>query len=431
MKMYFNPAATSAILALVAVSSGLTGCAAPTPKSGVSSAPKAESVESRPRSEAPPQNGGRYYKDDGPGAKQPENLDQVPDAQPKPEPLHRYANDAYRIMGVTYTPDASGKPFKETGTASWYGRRYHDKPTASGEPYNMYAMTAAHRTLPVPSYAKVTHLGNGRSVVVRINDRGPFHSDRIIDLSYTAAYKLGLLNGPGEVSVELIPTHQAEPSPLAEPIRLYKATQAEPIQTTALSAPPPVAPEAVQPQLGEGVWLQLGAFGRKESAEALVARVKTLGADVPGVAQRETQGLFKVQAGPYASTAEAERVAARMQSELGLRAYKVGAPVAAPVAAPAAAAPSSATTQISTQAVTVGSASQPGIYLQVAAVSKPEAAEAMLARLQGQSLPGLHRFTAGSLTRVQVGPFSSADQAEAAAGALEKLLGFKPFRVVK
>jgi rare lipoprotein A len=148
---------------------------------------------------------GGYYKDDGPGGRPPVDLDRVADARPKAEPLHRGANNPYAALGKKYTPYRSLKPHRERGLASWYGRRFHGKPTASGERYDMYAMTAAHTILPIPSYARVTHLGTGRSVIVRINDRGPFRTDRIIDLSYAAAHRLGYVQaGSARVEVEAI-----------------------------------------------------------------------------------------------------------------------------------------------------------------------------------------------------------------------------------
>jgi rare lipoprotein A len=173
----------------------LAGCAsAPEP----APSPPAEPAKPEPRR-------GAYYKDDGPGANPPANLDKVADAVPKAEPLHRYANRPYQRLGKDYVPLTSVGPFRQTGVASWYGRRYHGAATSSGETYDMYAMTAAHPILPIPSYARVTSLANGRSVVVRINDRGPFLSDRIIDLSYVAAWKLGIVDaGSGPVVVEAI-----------------------------------------------------------------------------------------------------------------------------------------------------------------------------------------------------------------------------------
>jgi rare lipoprotein A len=146
---------------------------------------------------------GGYYKDDGPGAQQPSAS--TPDAVPRLEPLHRFANRPYEVFGRSYVPHASLKAFRQQGLASWYGKRFHGSKTSSGEVYDMYRMTAAHPTLAIPSYARVTNLANGRSVVVRINDRGPFHGGRIIDLSYAAATKLGYVQaGSARVEVEAI-----------------------------------------------------------------------------------------------------------------------------------------------------------------------------------------------------------------------------------
>ena len=166
-----------------------------------SSAPPAP--EPSQPSEAPRKGG--YYKDDGPHAKPPANLDSIPDARPRAEPLHKFANRPYEVFGKKYVPLASLQPFKQRGMASWYGKKFHGQKTSSGELYDMYAMTAAHPTLPIPSYARVTNLANRKSVVVRINDRGPFHGERIIDLSYAAAHRLGFVQrGSAEVEVESI-----------------------------------------------------------------------------------------------------------------------------------------------------------------------------------------------------------------------------------
>ena len=145
---------------------------------------------------------GGYYKDDGPHENPPANLDRVADAVPKSEPLHKFANRPYTALGKEYVPMTALQPFKQRGVASWYGKRYHGQKTSSGEVYDMYQMTAAHPTLPIPSYARVTNIKNGKSVVVRINDRGPFRATRIIDLSYVAAHKLGYIQA-GEATVEV------------------------------------------------------------------------------------------------------------------------------------------------------------------------------------------------------------------------------------
>ena len=139
---------------------------------------------------------------DGPGLSPPPNLDRIADAEPHIEPLRVGGpNKPYEVAGVLYIPLTRDLPLRESGGASWYGRKFHGRPTASGELYDMYAMTAAHKTMPIPSYATVRNPANGRSVIVRINDRGPFVEGRVIDLSYTAALKLGVLGGVAPVEV--------------------------------------------------------------------------------------------------------------------------------------------------------------------------------------------------------------------------------------
>jgi rare lipoprotein A len=261
-----------------------------------------------PGTETPRKPGG-YYLDDGPHANPPANLDQVPDAQPKLEPIRSANTRPYNALGKTYVPMTELGAYRATGLASWYGKRYHGKATASGEVYDMYAMTAAHPTLPIPSYARVTCLATERTVVVRINDRGPFHSDRLIDLSYVAAYKLGLLaNGSAVVVVEsILPDSAAatvaatqRPSPVA-PARDTPASTSAPIDRP-------------------GLYLQLGAFSMRENAASLLARLQAeLGwlADLTGIYQ--TGDVYRVQAGPYANREEALQAAARIEQALDLK----------------------------------------------------------------------------------------------------------------
>jgi rare lipoprotein A len=155
-------------------------------------------------SATPDRRSGGYYKDDGPPDRVP-NLAAIPDAVPRHEPLHRWANRPYEALGKRYVPLTRVGSFEQRGTASWYGKRFHGKPTSSGEAYDMYRMSAAHPILPIPSYARVTNLANGRKVVVRINDRGPFHAGRVIDLSYAAAHRLGYIAaGSARVLVEQV-----------------------------------------------------------------------------------------------------------------------------------------------------------------------------------------------------------------------------------
>src|SRR6185295_11437638 len=168
--------------------------------SGCGSAPRRDTTVASKT--PPPARSGGYYLDDGPGANPPADIDSIPDAVPRFEPVRSATSRPYVVMGRTYTPMTTLQPYKGRGIASWYGRRYHGKQTSSGEIYDMYGMSAAHTVLPIPSYARVTNLANGKSVVVRVNDRGPFVEGRIIDLSYTAAHRIGVLAG-GAAMVEV------------------------------------------------------------------------------------------------------------------------------------------------------------------------------------------------------------------------------------
>ena len=195
-----------------------------------------------------PKRSGGFYQGDGPPAQVPADIMATPDAVPRIEPFHPYANRPYTALGRNYTPLADDRPLVQRGQASWYGRQFHGNRTASGEIYDMYAMTAAHPTMPLPSYARVTHLRNGASVVVRVNDRGPFKDGRVIDLSYAAAARLGILGtGIGEVEVARI-THA---------------------EIAAVGTAPAL------PQEPGGRWsVQLGAFSAADRAQTLLARVQ-------------------------------------------------------------------------------------------------------------------------------------------------------------
>ena len=176
----------------------VAGCAAPAKREAPAEPAKREAPGEPPKR-------GAYYKDDGPGESPPPNLAAIPDAEPKAEPLHRFANRPYQVFGKDYVPMDAIRPFRQRGVASWYGKRFHGGATSSGERYDMYAMSAAHPTLPVPSYARVTNVSTGRSVVVRINDRFPSHKGRVIDLSRGAARQIGLIGpGTGVVRMEVV-----------------------------------------------------------------------------------------------------------------------------------------------------------------------------------------------------------------------------------
>ena len=269
---------------------------------------------SAPRSPGPATGGGGggYYLDDGPGSNPPSNLDAIPDAVPRAEPLIRAANRPYSVFGRDYTPMTALAPYKARGVASWYGRRYHGRRTSIGEVYDMYAMSAAHPTLPLPSYARVTNLANGRSVVVRVNDRGPFLNDRLIDLSYAAAHRLDYIGrGSAMVEVELLVPGQvaAAPAPAAP-----ERTRLEPAPPQA-PAPDP-APLATEVD-ATGVYLQLGAFGSRENADLFRERVATQLAWIAAALRIESRdGLHRVRAGPYSDRVEALAVSAHIREAL-------------------------------------------------------------------------------------------------------------------
>ena len=310
--------AQAAVAALVASLAASCATVTPTPAPGAAPAPAAPSTSSR------------YYSDDGPPDRVPSGLDAIPDAVPRAEPLHRFANRPYVIMGREYVPATALGPYRERGMASWYGKKFHGQRTSIGEVYDMFAMTAAHPTLPLPSYARVTSVANGRSVVVRVNDRGPFLHGRIVDLSYAAAHRLGIAErGSGEVVVEsLLPggaTFAAAPAfgepvtsagTVTAPLASAPVVVAAPVPTAA-GAPNPSEP-AVQPAAG-GFVVQLGAFASEPNANNFLAHVQgqLASADVaPRV--RQAGGLFRVYVGPYPSRDDARRTAERLASAFGL-----------------------------------------------------------------------------------------------------------------
>lgn len=289
---------------------------------------------------------GGTYTDDAPDGVPPVDLDRVADATPQPEPLHPSANEPYTVFGRAYEPMTVFAPYRRQGTASWYGRKFHGQRTTSGEVYDMYGMTAAHPTLPIPSFARITNLENRRSVVVRINDRGPFASGRIMDLSYAAAHRLGFASsGSAQVEVEsLLPqtptmtaTAAASPAPalpsaVAAPPREPEPTAMvrlvpTPTLTVSPQTPPPAEPAAPEPEQAlpvsserSGIFLQLGAFSVRANAESfrsrLANRIEAIGAPL-GVEQREK--LFRVQLGPFRDRAEASDAARQVRELLELR----------------------------------------------------------------------------------------------------------------
>lgn len=284
---------------------------------------------------------GGYYQDDGPGDSPPPNLWQTPDAEPKLEPLSKAASRPYAVFGKTYTPITDERAFRQRGVGSWYGKKFHGLKTSSGERYDMYKMTAAHPVLPIPSYARVTSLETGKSVVVRVNDRGPFHSSRIVDLSYTAALKLGLLGkGSHEVEIErILPeeiarmqrtprttpgTGDASPVQLAQTaIPQTPLAQTAIAQTQAVRLPParataPTTATAPEPagtsdQIGQ-LALNLARSDTLASLSAGTGPAGTASAVMPGLAD-VGKGGFYLQLGAYSQSGNAEAVRAKISGK--------------------------------------------------------------------------------------------------------------------
>ena len=314
---------------------------------------------------------------DGAESNPPSDLARVPDAEPKLETIRSGGpNKPYEVLGQNYVPITQDKPFTERGLASWYGRKFHGRRTASGEVYNMYAMSAAHPTLPIPSYARIRNPANGREVVVRINDRGPFHPGRIVDLSYTAALKLDLLRGVAPVELMRITfddirtgawrrdTSDASPRIAAMPDAtrdagdgggngnssstaarsvavpaasvVAVASSPAPEAPAASSVAPDAAPAASGPSAApapvadapaarayttpaRGFWVQLGAFRQREGAESFQQRViAELDWLSPLLAVFSDSAMFRLQAGPYPSRNDARAAAERIRDGLQL-----------------------------------------------------------------------------------------------------------------
>jgi rare lipoprotein A len=277
----------------------------------------------------PPAGSGRggYYQDDGPGDNPPAGLLDVPDAVVKNEPyLKGGANKQYVVFGQTYTPLINDEPFTQRGVASWYGVKFNGARTSSGEAYDMYKMTAAHPTLPIPSYARVTSLESGKSVIVRINDRGPFHSDRIIDLSYTAALKLGLLTkGSHQVQVErLFPNDPMRVATVRREATSRKQAEPAPADIAALMlddrADGQVATQVpLKAQAKSGFYLQLGSYSRLGSAEEMSAKLVQSGRAADSMQVVAAGAVNRLLRGPFETRAAAQQALRDLPAELGLK----------------------------------------------------------------------------------------------------------------
>lgn len=259
----------------------------------------------------PAPQGGGYYLDDGPGDLRPANLDELPSAVPQLEPIAIRNTRPYTVMGQSFTPQTSlEEPYSQKGRASWYGKKFHGAKTANGEIYDMHQMTAAHPTLPLPSYAKVTNLANGKSVIVRVNDRGPFLRGRIIDLSYAAAFQLDYIKqGSAEVLVEKM-TPDAIAQYHAEKNRSNLAKNGVQVEQVALDNASALVPVHRVP-----LYLQIGAFGNKSNAEALVTQVSSSHEAFGKASQILSEsGVHRVLVGPFSSIDQANEAAIELSA---------------------------------------------------------------------------------------------------------------------
>lgn len=231
---------------------------------------------------------GGYYENDGPPDKQ-VDLSGIPDAVPRKEPLSKTGNKPYEVFGKRYVPMTSAEGFYQKGVASWYGKQFHGRRTSSGEPYDMYAMTAAHTVLPLPTYARVTNVANGKSVIVKVNDRGPFKSSRVMDLSYAAAWRLDMVRS-GTALVEIT--------------AIGENTRAAAQQS------------GVVEQVRSGLYIQIGAFANPDAARQLQQRLNRDGyrdASV-GKAVSADKQLHRVRLGPLESREQGDALLASLHA---------------------------------------------------------------------------------------------------------------------
>lgn len=259
--------------------------------------------------------GGGYYQNDGPGGVTVLSAEQLKDAVPRVDPLLSGPNKPYKVNGKNYAPDTREISYKKRGHASWYGKQFHGRKTSSGEVYDMYGMTAAHTTLPIPCYVRVTNVANKKTVIVRVNDRGPFHSSRIIDLSYAAAYKLGYINqGTAEVIVERI-----------MPDDIRSGTVASMDSTPSTSGSPGSASNQSSDtgrwdaqKISDGYYLQVAAFSSYSRAQSVLDDLTQSVDGIDTIVEIQSDGGYhRIFVGPFGQEYNARQVARKIKAHIG------------------------------------------------------------------------------------------------------------------
>lgn len=296
------------LAAALACAAFLAGCGTPLPRLSPFPAPPVPKRKPTAVPELPAAGSGRggYYMDDGPGDNPPDGLHEVPDAEVRDEPILSRGNRPYVVFGKTYVPMKADAEFSQRGVASWYGKKFHGQKTSIGEIYDMYKMTAAHPTLPIPSYVRVRSLVSGKSVVVRVNDRGPFHASRIIDLSYAAALRIGLLGaGSHEVEIERLFPGRTELWAKRRNVQpIHAAADVPQVAALMLEDRDPESGAAAAPHPG-GFYLQLGAFSTEERANQVRQRLQKHGGVLSSLEVVRTGSLYRVYSGPFATRTDA------------------------------------------------------------------------------------------------------------------------------
>lgn len=351
-----------------------------------------------------PKGGGSSGRD-GPGANPPPGLNQTPDAEPRVETIRGSGGTSkpYTVLGRSYVPITDDRPVRESGLASWYGRKFHSQSTASGEPYDMYAMTAAHKTLPLPSYVRVRNPANGREVIVRVNDRGPFHDDRVIDLSYTAALRLDLLRGVAPVEIERITNDDIRAGTWRRGGDTMLA--AVPTPTPAPTPAPAAAPVRAAPDFA-------AVSSQVEVPSALTTRVAASAFTTPA---SPPPRLAVTELPPITSEPVPSARAASAKEDPWADAALVNPALASQSL------PSSRTAEVAA-----------GYWVQLGAFRERDGAEGLRARA-ATGLPALASqlrvFNDGVTSRLQAGPFASRDAALGAVTQVREALGIAPMVV--